>query len=340
MAAGWAATGWAAAGLAALSAGWAAAAVWQASRPVLEHLVFRQRGPHLEVLGHRRLPCGALPPPPVGLPLRLVHISDPHLHRRPGPAHRRGLAAIRRLRPHLVVMTGDFVDRASRRSALEAFVQAVARLAPSVAVLGNHDLERPAVWAMVVEVLGAAGVRLVENGRVRVSGAFGELEVVGVGSPDLGLDDLDRALSAPAAALTVGPGVGAPTGGLEDGAFRSRQPSGQRGGRAGGGRSGQGPGGPTLRITLAHSYHVLEHVAPSRCGALVLVGDTHGGQVVLPGLGPVWATWVHRHRYIAGLYRVDQTWLYVNRGLGTIGPPIRWRCPPEIAIIDLWLARQ
>lgn len=302
------AAGWAAAGLVALASGWAAAAVRQAGRPVLEHLVFQQAGPHLEMLGHRRLPWSAALPAPVGHPLRLVHLSDPHVHRRPGPAHHRGLSAIRRARPHLVVITGDLVDRGSRRAALEGFVRAVACTAPTLAVLGNHDLERPALRAMAMEVLRAAGVRLLDNDRVRVGGPFGELEVVGVGSPDLGLDDLDRALGGPPASLVVGPAVAAGSG-------------------------------ATLRITLAHSYHILEHVPPERCGALVLAGDTHGGQVVLPGLGPVWARWVHRHRYVAGLYRVDQTWLYVNRGLGTIGPPIRWRCPPEVAIIDLWMAR-
>jgi uncharacterized protein len=39
--------------------------------------------------------------------------------------------------------------------------------------------------------------------------------------------------------------------------------------------------------------------------------------------------------YVAGWFRKAGGQLYVNRGIGTIGPPIRWGAPPEITVFEL-----
>jgi predicted MPP superfamily phosphohydrolase len=39
--------------------------------------------------------------------------------------------------------------------------------------------------------------------------------------------------------------------------------------------------------------------------------------------------------FLAGLYKIGQSHLYVNRGLGTTGPPIRLGAPPEITHLTL-----
>jgi len=39
--------------------------------------------------------------------------------------------------------------------------------------------------------------------------------------------------------------------------------------------------------------------------------------------------------FLAGLFKIDESHLYVNRGLGTTGPPIRINAPPEITHITL-----
>jgi len=68
--------------------------------------------------------------------------------------------------------------------------------------------------------------------------------------------------------------------------------------------------------------------------SLQLSGHSHGGQVRLPGIGaPVLPRFAHK--YDQGLYRVHDMWLYVNRGIGVIDPPIRFRCRPEITEITL-----
>ena len=65
---------------------------------------------------------------------------------------------------------------------------------------------------------------------------------------------------------------------------------------------------------------------------LQLSGHTHGGQV-----WPFSLFIAVRYPYIKGLYRIsEQKWLYTTSGVGTYGPPIRFLCPPEIIIIDLF----
>jgi predicted MPP superfamily phosphohydrolase len=65
---------------------------------------------------------------------------------------------------------------------------------------------------------------------------------------------------------------------------------------------------------------------------LVLSGHTHGGQVVLPGLGAVAA---RKFPVAEGMMRRDRTTMFVSRGLGTIYVPVRINCPPEVALLTL-----
>jgi predicted MPP superfamily phosphohydrolase len=67
---------------------------------------------------------------------------------------------------------------------------------------------------------------------------------------------------------------------------------------------------------------------------LQLSGHSHGGQVRLPFIGapllPLWA-----RNYSIGLERAADTWVYTNRGLGVIDPPVRFNCRPEITLLTL-----
>jgi len=67
--------------------------------------------------------------------------------------------------------------------------------------------------------------------------------------------------------------------------------------------------------------------------ALTLTGHTHGGQLRLPFGGPGLAHL--RFNYTAGLYQENGQFLYVSRGIGTVGWPFRIACPPEITLIVL-----
>lgn len=69
---------------------------------------------------------------------------------------------------------------------------------------------------------------------------------------------------------------------------------------------------------------------------LILCGHTHGGQVRLPKLPPLYLP-LYSGRFVAGRYTVGphRTPLYVNRGLGTSVLPMRLLCRPEITLIEV-----
>ena len=95
------------------------------------------------------------------------------------------------------------------------------------------------------------------------------------------------------------------------------------------------PQGPV--ILLAHAPDYADVVVNHPRGPLIdlmLSGHSHGGQVRLPLLGPLILPPLGR-KYVEGLFRFKRMQLYVNRGLGTVGMPIRLNCPPEITLITL-----
>ncbi len=84
------------------------------------------------------------------------------------------------------------------------------------------------------------------------------------------------------------------------------------------------------RIVLAHQPRAIEEVARLDAG-LQLAGHTHGGQ-----LFPFAAAVALTTPYVAGLYRHDpRTQIYVSRGTGYWGPPMRLFAPAEITRIAL-----
>ena len=67
---------------------------------------------------------------------------------------------------------------------------------------------------------------------------------------------------------------------------------------------------------------------------LMLAGHSHGGQVRVPGITPAFLPVMGR-RYVRGLFELGDLQLYVNRGIGAVHLPIRFRCPPEITLFTL-----
>jgi predicted MPP superfamily phosphohydrolase len=68
---------------------------------------------------------------------------------------------------------------------------------------------------------------------------------------------------------------------------------------------------------------------------LTLSGHTHGGQIALTLGDLIIAPAALSTMFLAGLFKIGDSHLYVNRGLGTTGPPIRINAPPEITHITL-----
>ncbi len=93
------------------------------------------------------------------------------------------------------------------------------------------------------------------------------------------------------------------------------------------------PGAP--RILLCHRPYYLAEAEDLNID-LVLSGHTHGGQVVLGRFGNTVITPASlASPYVWGRYRKGGTEMYVSRGIGTVGLPIRINCPSEITRITL-----
>lgn len=87
-------------------------------------------------------------------------------------------------------------------------------------------------------------------------------------------------------------------------------------------------------ILLVHEPDFADVSAATGRFDLQLSGHSHGGQVVLPVLGaPILPRYARK--YPRGLYRVGDMFVYTTRGLGTLPPPVRFNCRPEVTVIDL-----
>ncbi|HQX51089.1 MAG TPA: metallophosphoesterase [Planctomycetaceae bacterium] len=88
-----------------------------------------------------------------------------------------------------------------------------------------------------------------------------------------------------------------------------------------------------VRILLSHSPD--QYRVAQKCGYdVMLSGHTHGGQFVLPIIGPVYAPSIHGVSFAAGLFRLGPLTLHVSRGIGA-KDPLRWRCRPELTCLEI-----
>lgn len=88
-----------------------------------------------------------------------------------------------------------------------------------------------------------------------------------------------------------------------------------------------------FRLVLSHSP---DHFAwASRQGVdLILAGHVHGGQVCIPGFGPLVIPSKYGRSLDRGWFQAGKTLMYVNKGLGGTHP-LRWNCRPEVMRITL-----
>ena len=73
----------------------------------------------------------------------------------------------------------------------------------------------------------------------------------------------------------------------------------------------------------------------ARYGAFAqLSGHSHGGQVRLPGIGPLFLP-KGGQQYVMGMNHASGMPVYTSRGVGVFLPPVRLNCPPEVTLITL-----
>jgi hypothetical protein len=238
---------------------------------------------------------------------RIAQLSDIHI----GPFMteadiRRIVATTNQLKADLIVLTGDYVTWDPSNQG--AVVKALAGLKAPHGVfgcLGNHEL-----WTRtedsITRLFAAAGIPILRQARlpIMVGG--------GVGAENLNLIGVDFQTRFTLGFRAKGKGL------VREylfGVDRLLQPD-------------------TVNILLSHNPNSFDRAAELGID-LSLAGHTHGGQVSIE--------FVHRgispgrliSPYIRGWFQKGDAQLYVNRGIGTIGIPIRIDAPPELTVFEL-----
>jgi predicted MPP superfamily phosphohydrolase len=95
------------------------------------------------------------------------------------------------------------------------------------------------------------------------------------------------------------------------------------------------PDGPV--ILMVHEPDYADTVVKHPRGGVVdlmLSGHSHGGQVRIPFYGPLILPPMGQ-KYVMGHFQFGAMQLYVNRGIGAVGLPFRFDCPPELTVLTL-----
>jgi uncharacterized protein len=211
---------------------------------------------------------------------------------------------VNNLRSDIIVIPGDFVT--SHVNEIQPFAEAMSNLSAPYGVYactGNHDY-----YAGIDEVsrgVEDTGIKLLRNENAIVTINGQSLYIIGV-------DDADAAAIKQFVEGKSAPHIEAAWHGVPENA---------------------------ATILLCHKPYMFDDFAKMNTG-LMLAGHTHGGQIVLGRLGhTVLAFSSLASNYVEGIYRPEgnksTSQMYVSRGIGVVGVPIRINCPPEITKITL-----
>ena len=234
---------------------------------------------------------------------RIAQLSDIHIGPFMSQSRIRSFAEMANaLKPDLIVLTGDFVTWDP--STQQAVVDALSGLKAPFGVfgcLGNHEF-----WSgtedSITELFKLARFPMLRQRQVAITTGGETFNLIG-----------------------VDPATG-------------RRPGAGPGGRRFGSRHLEGVENliapDTVNILLSHYPDSFDRAAELGID-LTLSGHTHGGQVALDFISPDLAPCRLVTPYVAGWFKKPGGQLYVNRGIGTIGVPMRIGAPPEISVFEL-----
>jgi len=89
-----------------------------------------------------------------------------------------------------------------------------------------------------------------------------------------------------------------------------------------------------LHIVLSHTPDNIYRISKSSAD-FAFCGHYHAGQIRLPVLGPIVVPSVYGRRFDHGHFIVNGTHLFVASGIGTVYPPIRIYCQPDMFVVDI-----
>lgn len=225
----------------------------------------------------------------------ILHLTDLH-QQRFGPGQEILAAAIGDKDYDIVAFTGDAVSYPLPYDFTPAAELIALLKAPVYFVFGNHDYPH---FEDLARDLSAAGAIILANSRREVTYNGAVVQIAGIHDPSWAHNNLDSWM---AASLDV--------------TLLETDPD-------------------QFTLLLSHSPGIFAAAAQQDID-LVLCGHTHGGQIKIPLLGaPTTASGKLFDKYVQGLYTLEDTRLYINRGLGTTGWPVRFMSRPEAVFIRL-----
>ena len=234
---------------------------------------------------------------PAGLNgLRIAHLSDVHAGIHMSEEKMRAIVAqTNALGADLIVQTGDMIDIS--QSYIPDYVRAFRDLhAPLGVVTVLGNHDRYTGEDAVIRGVRDAGQVFVKNGAHVIERGGAALALIGIDDPrNWHADDPQDYDLEPALRLTP-------------------------------------PAKDAFRILLAHRPGAFDGAAP-RGIPLTLAGHIHGGQFYLPVVG--WSPGRLITKYVMGHFVQGDSQLYVSRGIGVVGVPLRVFVPPEIALFEL-----
>jgi hypothetical protein len=246
--------------------------------------------------------------------LKIVQLSDIHIGDfMPQDEVRRAVAMANDLKPDLAVVTGDFVS--DENDPLEACIAELSKLRAPLGTWGcngNHEIYAGAEGASQ-QLFSQYGMRLLRQENTQLEFQGGKFNLIGV--------DYQRDH------MTSGP-HGIMLQGIEP-LVRQDMPN----------------------VLLSHNPNSFKRAAELGI-ELSLAGHTHGGQVKFEIVDHSVSPARLITEFVAGLYDLPsgngaaqasvengssgkKSFLYVNRGLGTFGMPVRIGVPPEITLLTL-----
>lgn len=229
---------------------------------------------------------------------RIAQLSDFHISPFMTAEQIRRFAEITNdLKPDLVALTGDFLTWDAGAQA--EVVQALAPLRAPYGVfgcLGNHEVYTR-TQGSITRLLGTAGIRILRHTTTSIQSHGESLNLIGV--------DFQGCHECP----TFPP---------QD-YLRGVEPLVLP---------------DTVNILLSHNPESFDRAAQLGID-LSLAGHTHGGQLALESVHRGFNLSRLSYTYTRGWYEKPGGQLYVNRGIGTIGFPIRLGAPPEITVFEL-----
>jgi predicted MPP superfamily phosphohydrolase len=234
--------------------------------------------------------------------VRLAQLSDIHLDEFTEPFMLRdAIDQINRARPDFVLLTGDYVSSQvlPRPLTVEAAWQCGRMLSRLECRQRYAIFGNHDIWAgeeHVGDALRSHGMTVLRNSCLPLERGGSRIWLAGLDDPVCGQPDPDRAI--PSSIRNVA-------------------------------------GEPIILMCHAPDYvDELRMLPAGRAVSFVLSGHTHGGQIRLPFIGPLHLP-IGGRKYVEGLFRLDDTQLYVNRGIGSVGVPFRFDCRPEITLFTL-----